>query len=390
MSRREPFKIRETCFHCAQSKIKCSKEKPACRRCVQRLLTCEYKVSRRIGRSPRAVEGTSTTSISPRTVCINPGSSPAISSGSPVANKSAYTYPMAPSPISPFSHSSPDDVRQATDLWDPFLSANIWDIDENLLPDISMRTDIDDMLVSAIPAKEIDSFDMNSVHDETIGGYAPVSDQRSFPIAELQDAKPSGLVDIPIATPPCCMTIILGLLWNLFANAPTACQLSVAAPAYSQAQAKQTVVLENHDLLEEINTVIHCPCSENGFVITVVALAVFELMSGYAAPTSAESYHVDGNGQRRMTEQLTPSQLHRLQHIVNALSSRLESVRLKTFLSSSVISSDARMAGHSATLMAAQTPLPPLSGPIYLQLEEDLRKRLRAVYSDNLNAYHQS
>lgn len=43
-------KLRDTCNECAAAKVRCSKDKPACSRCISRSLQCEYGVSKRSGR----------------------------------------------------------------------------------------------------------------------------------------------------------------------------------------------------------------------------------------------------------------------------------------------------------------------------------------------------
>jgi hypothetical protein len=43
-------KVRESCNNCAQSKVRCSKERPVCARCEDRGLFCRYSLSRRTGK----------------------------------------------------------------------------------------------------------------------------------------------------------------------------------------------------------------------------------------------------------------------------------------------------------------------------------------------------
>jgi hypothetical protein len=43
-------KVRSTCNACQQAKIRCSHEKPSCRRCRKHKIECIYSVSRRLGR----------------------------------------------------------------------------------------------------------------------------------------------------------------------------------------------------------------------------------------------------------------------------------------------------------------------------------------------------
>ncbi|EMF17167.1 uncharacterized protein SEPMUDRAFT_34261, partial [Sphaerulina musiva SO2202] len=44
---RETVKLRDSCEICASAKVRCSKEKPSCSRCINRGLKCEYGLSRR-------------------------------------------------------------------------------------------------------------------------------------------------------------------------------------------------------------------------------------------------------------------------------------------------------------------------------------------------------
>ncbi|KAJ5273700.1 hypothetical protein N7478_008825 [Penicillium angulare] len=46
----QSVKVRSTCNACQQAKIRCSHEKPSCRRCQKHNLDCIYSVSRRLGR----------------------------------------------------------------------------------------------------------------------------------------------------------------------------------------------------------------------------------------------------------------------------------------------------------------------------------------------------
>ncbi|RAL04654.1 Zn(II)2Cys6 transcription factor domain-containing protein [Aspergillus ibericus CBS 121593] len=50
-------KVRSTCNACQQAKIRCSHEKPACRRCQKHNLTCVYSISRRLGRPAKKKDG---------------------------------------------------------------------------------------------------------------------------------------------------------------------------------------------------------------------------------------------------------------------------------------------------------------------------------------------
>lgn len=43
-------KVRSTCNACQQAKIRCSHERPSCKRCQKHNISCVYSISRRLGR----------------------------------------------------------------------------------------------------------------------------------------------------------------------------------------------------------------------------------------------------------------------------------------------------------------------------------------------------
>lgn len=48
-----PPKLRSSCDHCGNSKVKCDKGQPECERCISHGLPCAYGVSRKMGKPPR-------------------------------------------------------------------------------------------------------------------------------------------------------------------------------------------------------------------------------------------------------------------------------------------------------------------------------------------------
>ncbi|KAL7623516.1 hypothetical protein AAE478_007199 [Parahypoxylon ruwenzoriense] len=79
---REPVKYRTSCDRCQNIKLRCSQDKPACRRCASKGLRCVYSPLRRIGR-PRKVDQITplvtsldgNTPAPPETMISTPGSS---------------------------------------------------------------------------------------------------------------------------------------------------------------------------------------------------------------------------------------------------------------------------------------------------------------------------
>jgi hypothetical protein len=91
-----------------------------------------------------------------------------------------------------------------------------------------------------------------------------------------------------------------------------------------------------------------------------------------------------------MAAQLVLSELHRVQRLVNALSKRLESVRLRTGQAASSGSSSGTSsvgeAGEFGGLGLGGARAPPFSVPTFAQLEEDLRKRLKLLSTEIIDA----
>jgi hypothetical protein len=102
-------------------------------------------------------------------------------------------------------------------------------------------------------------------------------------------------------------------------------------------------------------------------------------------PAVAGGYRLSDQQQGRIAAQLVLSELHRVQRLVSALTQRLESIRLRARASQEMgceLESGGvgeRRGGGGG----ARTP--PFSVPTFCQLEEDLRKRLRALSSETID-----
>jgi hypothetical protein len=158
------------------------------------------------------------------------------------------------------------------------------------------------------------------------------------------------------------------------------------------------VIAENEQTIEAISSMLQCPCSQDGYLLTIMSLIVFKALGWYAAaaretpealvtddgqsssksppghhghpschseqvlqfPVVVGSYHIDGEDQGRMAAQLVLSELYRVQRLVNQLSKRLKAAD----------GQDIGCDGDNTS---------PFSATMLNQLEADLRKRLRAL-----------
>jgi hypothetical protein len=183
------------------------------------------------------------------------------------------------------------------------------------------------------------------------------------------------------------------------------------------------MVSDNREAIDTLSTVMDCPCSHDAYILSIVSLAVLRVMGRYIAaargqipatedtrgwgqevsmhsdrprqflpfdeqlpgsPGPVGSYSIEGRNQNRMAAQLVLSELHRVQRLVNILASRLESLRLRPCLSpASTFGSNSTDSIIENPLLAARRILP-LSDSTFSRMEDDLRKRLRAVSSETI------
>lgn len=208
---------------------------------------------------------------------------------------------------------------------------------------------------------------------------------------------------------------------QLFPNAPTACTMPGNQPATCKVPTMDSVISENKRIIEAISKLLDCPCSQDEYLLAIVSLVVFKIMAWYSAaagdrslmdpgmsgnnpfvarpeqpgpssygehvlqvPTTIGNYCVDGNDRSRMAAQLVLSELHRVQRLVNSLSKRLESIRMRNCGLPSP-SSSSSCYGDSGDSQITDGKVTPLSVPTFSQLETDLRKRLRMVSSETID-----
>ncbi|KAL4785964.1 aflatoxin regulatory protein-domain-containing protein [Aspergillus varians] len=433
----QPRKLRDSCIHCANSKVKCNKEKPVCGRCTRRHLNCEYKVSRRTGRTSRVVNqlsgmetGTRTTEASITPPVLHPASMGSSTTAGMLSSTLAPSGPsrtplLSPITTIPAAHSSPEHcIVQTPDIWRSILSPSAFNADvgdfSSLMP---MGTDVGDIFASVMPSPQFDNCDIDTLPAQGMADSVSVTEHRLFPTPALSETKTAGAYDITSNHRTCCLTIVLNIFKDLFPNPPTGCKCPGSQQGPDKARTIESVISENKQILDTINAVLDCPCSHDGYIISIVSLAVFKVMGWYIAaardripasedsmrwrdevptysgrgssvnfheqvlrsPAVVGSYCIDSRNQNRMAAQLVLSELHRVQRLVNVLSSRLESIRLSSCLSSaSTFGSTSAVETVENSLLAAFRTSP-LSGSTYAQLEEDLRKRLRSISSETID-----
>ncbi|KAI1504043.1 aflatoxin regulatory protein-domain-containing protein [Biscogniauxia marginata] len=441
-------KLRDSCHACASSKVKCHKEKPTCSRCAKRGLTCEYVATKRGGRKHDHRSSISERRHTPprTTSTADPFDvnqfMPSLNSWFTPANLDSLPSPG-------MIHQSPKPTTCTNVLFPGLLSpANP---PMSSLPDLS--TELDDFFNSPLsfPVGDPSDTDILGQANFFSTGLSSHSNSNShnnstpsliepFPLFEnaiteislpSSDSSPPmkdtlsylALNDTISAEPPACSCLFqaLGLMKQLFPNQPTACRKrspstqGVDKPN-TPTPTVQDVVAKNEATIEAVSAMLQCPCSHDGYLLTIMSLIVFKVLGWYAAaarksdlhggsnssssansngsnrgspsphaspksehlgqePSIATSdYCLDGEDSGRMAAQLVLSELHRVQRLVNQLSQKLKIQAAKKSGAPDTPDSS----GFSSTVMDYETGLP-LSAVMLDQLEADLRKRLKSL-----------
>ncbi|KAK5008813.1 hypothetical protein LTR28_003475 [Elasticomyces elasticus] len=212
--------------------------------------------------------------------------------------------------------------------------------------------------------------------------------------------------------PQSCSTVALNILPSLLTDCPATCTLSSTSLNQQNSCTIPTidsVISNNKKIIEAISIMLPCPCSLDDHLATIISLIAFKVMTWYAAaardvplsssssdseslpspskqvlhiPITVGKYHLDGVDHSRMRAQLVLSELHRVQRLVELLSKRLGGVRSRLDAMSRPTSSEVEGPGKMDEAMS------PMSASIFVQLEANLRKRLRAVSRDTMNILH--
>ncbi|KAL3458185.1 aflatoxin regulatory protein-domain-containing protein [Aspergillus heterothallicus] len=435
-------KLRESCISCSKSKVKCDKEKPTCGRCVRRVLPCEYMVSRRTGRI-RVIGVEKPVPSAAAAVVSGSGSTQTIASQRPAdhsiatsnGNHVASHHPLpAPTPHTPAmtARQSPKSTHipspaHDVNLWTTILSPNTSN-GTDLSSLLSVNTEIGQLFASLSPPRldEPDAMDAEFPFPEP--GMLSVAEHSGGSL--IPGIEPSDSFSNPKPHHPCCLAICLDILMRLFPNAQIGCERPGSQDGPGKLCTIESVIEDNKQILDTVQTVLECRCAEDEYVATLVSLIVFKVLGWYVAvardrsadprdegfgslnseggglhsrrpsmssfeeqvlhlPTVVGSYCVDGHHQSRMAAQLVLSELYRVQRLVTLVGRRLEMIRHRSLghdhSSSTSSSSSSVQDASSGPLMVAGIPAPPLSSSTLAHLEEDLRKRLRAVSSETID-----
>lgn len=367
-------KLRDSCHACALSKVKCHKEKPTCSRCARKSITCEYFVTKRPGRklsNKHSITATTTTAANSnnkssrdnrgptnveRLACQTTSGSWPGSTDSPsdamlsMADDNLWTaLGLTPVSMSPMHRMTVTGVESSSSS-----SENLTDFSLPVEAALAeMSNEFDDFLSSPIDCLELEALDTDSLMQgaNTFSNHLIPDDASSDSIQRApsivcpnthanKPASPSSNSQAQSTTPTqiiCCLMQALNLL-KPSSTALPACPVSENATTPSNNiihgcyRSAQTVVTENQQTIEAVNKMLQCPCAEDNYLLVNLSMIVFQVLRRYAAAAQNQfggtaetggSTPTNEHGVERMAAQLILSELHRVQHLVNQLSPRL-------------------------------------------------------------------
>ena len=256
----------------------------------------------------------------------------------------------------------------------------------------------------------------------------------SYTLSNSRQSITGAVENIPVLgidTHCCCMRNALGFLEGFLPNLSKAntqqCEqqtyISDAEPPFPTIQ---SVIAHNERIVEAIDSILHCPCSQqDGYLLTVLSLILFKILDWYTAAgraasiviTTAASYDsynklyispphnpccdsqrslrssssqfvagglcVDGEDSGRVAAQMVLSELHLAQRLVNKLSARFRGQGTGRAAGGVEVTAAVLLnrTGDGIDMLCDGKGSRPFSTTMFDQLEADLRRRLRTVSS---------
>ncbi|KAI1421561.1 hypothetical protein F5Y12DRAFT_767327 [Xylaria sp. FL1777] len=400
-------KLRDSCHPCALSKVKCHREKPSCSRCLRRGIACAYVATRR-GRKHTAGT-TSHDKTPPRPSITEDAIHLRQHPGMPHSLDKPVPHNFDVVQTGPFNSDASHLIAATSDLDFTLFSHLLGPESQPLSPlstDIVTDFGAFNLALSATDTSGADVFSDMSLFESPSTDSSAASDVVCNEIVSTADPlNPAVAAAIPTggetycsqapwpadASYNSCLEYALGLMQTLVPINRT--RESGASPTIPD------IIDKNKKVLAIISSMMQCSCSNDGYLLAVVSLIIFKVLSRYnmmlrniplttgchgrhnttlhttssSARCQQDVDHVmvgnhlfPGEDQDRMKAQLVLGELHRVQSLMNQLSLKLKSLAAKKRESRPCTG------GH-----VGADEMPSISALVIDQVGTDLRKRLQ-------------
>ena len=419
-------KLRESCNHCALSKIRCSKDQPYCVRCSERGLCCHYAPSRRTGKrrgwSTASSAGTNSRRLTSETVLPPAETLPQVSlAQGPTPN--SFDFVQKPSPdltqatpcsnqlcldLQPMAYSTGGSTMTLRDGISSPMNVNIEDVDDTAglsedqqstaYASIDMLNDHRSNLnLYATDFEELNSILGISAQPDNPGAVTPCSNSHSS--NQSSSGHPNTQL---LEQPQDCMSRALNILNNLHMAPSTCISTSSGCPNPKEAPRIDHVLTTNKEVIDSIDSILGCSCSLDLQLVLVLTVITSKVISWYSAvvrcddnprrngssasgsgslataervlhqPISVGKYHLDGDDMGKTRAQLVLSELHRVVGLVKHIA--------KCFVGLGLESSSAQGISNG----------PKFTSMIGMELEAFLRGRLKAMTKEAVDVLREA
>jgi hypothetical protein len=336
-------KIRDSCDGCSSQKIRCTKEKPACKRCASKGLVCEYSVSRRSGKRTRSVLSVTDRLMSRSPNCNNNAcfhntledfdsidfdflehqhhdtplflgqgynvdstcTTTAMDCSHSTATTNNTTNTTNTTNTAVTTPSIDESVTTASNYFDPHAFGHMSDYGDCL---ISTSTRLDNNQSGSFSSSSSANINMRRPSAQTTHTNLSASfghEQVNNNDFGLHHPPESALANIPAVSrslhqngrSPDCTAAILQLSLNMHVSAATCNVSGEASSRYGNPLAHHdgdpqdinAVLNRNREAIDVLNRVLDCTCSADPTCILACYLAVSKLFIWYAAAVGLDS-----------------------------------------------------------------------------------------------------
>jgi hypothetical protein len=300
-------KLRDSCQSCANSKVKCSKDKPTCARCAERGTTCQYLVTQRTGRK-FGVRSNSHSASNGRIAPL------ATAPSSPRQDALPSEASFLDLPFTAFDPSLDDFILASLPPTPPFSLPVTSSSHENtsrgqldkssIFPECTSNNENQAANAGFCQSGEnfLSEFSSEMETDSLVYEPADFSHARSsFPttpqLSQLSDITTQSLSCRFLQPESDSLKTALRLMWQLSSRRESPLQNSslnlttTTGHGHGNEHERQespllpplqAVIDKNREVIEAIGEMLQLPCSQDGYFLIVVSLIVSLVLSGYA------------------------------------------------------------------------------------------------------------
>ena len=311
-SPREPVtskKLKGSCDACAKAKVRCGKEQPTCQRCTNQEVTCHYSPARRMGKRPassitaataaaaaqatartQAEEQPSRHRLSDFSTAFSPEQDHAQPSTETPGAMDMFSYQHTrPSSAFGFGLPTPSHSGTATPWKDPIHSSDNYFSKPGVTSNPYFPPS---PLNFSMPENWVDQLSMTSASEQMFSCEDDLQSYFSVQDGSTTDSSPSfGFATISNSSSEHrhhhhlqqdCMSLALTTLHSLHVRL-TSCTSVSSSLSPAPSPSIDSVLANNKVAMDNISTILDCPCSLNPHVALVLSLISSKILAWYQA-----------------------------------------------------------------------------------------------------------